>query len=82
MRKLVVIGLMLVVVGVVGVIVAHHYRPLPSGYFIPGVSGAPARLATTTYDIVVVCAVSSIVVGVVTWGLALFKRSRGAGPTI
>jgi hypothetical protein len=43
-------GLM-VVGGIAGLIEANRYRPLPPGYFTPGVDGAPSRLSETAFDL-------------------------------
>jgi hypothetical protein len=50
MRLVFVAGLMMVA-GIAGLIEDDHYRPLPAGYFTPGVGGAPSRLSETAYDL-------------------------------
>lgn len=60
-RKLIIIGILLVVTGIGGLVIAHHYRPLPPGYFMRGVPGAPTRLSSSNYDLVTTVAVAAIV---------------------
>jgi hypothetical protein len=56
-------GAVLAVAGIAAFIEAHHYRPLPSGYFVPGVPGAPSRLSQTAYDLLRIGAWALVIVG-------------------
>ena len=56
-------GAVLVVAGIAAFIEAHHYRPLPSEYFTPGVPGAPSRLSQTAYDLLRIGAWALVIFG-------------------
>jgi len=69
-RKLI-LGAVLVAAGVGGLGVAEQYRPLPGGYFVPGVPGVPPHLSQTAYDLVSGGAWLTIAVGVVIGGIGV-----------
>lgn len=70
MRKLIIVGVLLVVIGACGLVVAYRYRPMPAGYFLAGVPGAPTRLSPTNHSLVVGGADAAILAGVATFVLA------------
>jgi hypothetical protein len=75
-RKLIIVGILLVVVGAGGLVVAHRYRPIPAGYFLSGVPGAPTRLSPTNHSLVVGCADAAILAGVATFVFATERLIR------
>lgn len=64
MRKLNIISLILIAGGIIGIVVAHHYRPLPAGYFVPGVPGAPTRLSNGNYHLAFDGSIGVLVIGI------------------
>ncbi len=50
------------VTGIVALVEANRYRPLPGGYFLSSV-GAPSRLSETAYDLLRIGGWALIVVG-------------------
>lgn len=69
-------GILLVMVGAGGLVVAYRYRPIPAGYFLPGAPGAPTRLSQTSHSLIVGSADAAILAGVATFVLATERLIR------
>lgn len=78
MKKLIILGSLLVVGGVCGLVVAHHYRPLPAGYFVSGVPGVPTRLSNANYGLAIGGAGVVIFIGIVVGGFGVIQLVRGS----
>jgi uncharacterized membrane protein HdeD (DUF308 family) len=69
-------GAVLVIAGIAAFIEAHHYRPFPSGYFTPGVQGAPSRLSQTGYDLLRIGGWAFVIVGALLIVVGLIAYAR------
>jgi hypothetical protein len=67
-------GMALVVAGIAAIIEAHSF---PSGYFTPGIPGAPSRLSQTAYDVIRIGGSMLVIFGAVTVIVGLIGYSRG-----
>lgn len=77
MRKQFIIGVVLIGMGIVGLVVAHHYRPLPARYFVPSVPGAPTRLSKASYGVLVGGCSLLLAIGVMVGLFAAVRFFRG-----